>query len=324
MSVASAHDPKKCTMIPERERFEREKTVMAGALIEFKGLPEQLDVYNCSVPFFIDGVKHIYGRAERREEWANSYVHLFRETAPDEFSLVKEAVSWRMEDPFVVKIQGEMLLGGVRVTKNKGQVCDYCCDFFRGTPDQLVYFTSGPQRMKDIRLIELIDGRIGLFSHHKSDNKCITGFATIDKLSDLSMEVINSAKPIDHTAFGDAWGGVNQAYLLSSGKIGCISHHGYLMDKNEETLNVYCITSFVYDPETNLVHSYRILGTKCCYPAYPPKVSRLSDCAFVSGICRRLDGKYDLYSGLGDTCEGRMPIEYPFQGHGEIISDLEF
>lgn len=33
----------------------------------------------------------------------------------------------------------------------------------------------------------------------------------------------------------------------------------------------------------------------------------------------RKDGKCDLYSGVGDTREGRMVIDYPFEGHGDIV-----
>lgn len=32
----------------------------------------------------------------------------------------------------------------------------------------------------------------------------------------------------------------------------------------------------------------------------------------------RSDGKVDLYSGIGDTQEGRTVIDYPFEGHGEL------
>ncbi|KAL7698915.1 Protein of unknown function (DUF1861) [Lotmaria passim] len=315
---------KECDLVPLRKEFEETKVIQESTYLTFKGL-ETHDVYNCCCPFTIDGVRHVFGRCERRNEWVNSFVRLFRETGKDEYTLVEHAMQWQLEDPFVVKIQGEILFGGVRVTKDHGKVSDYFCDFYRGEVHDLHYFTSGPKKMKDIRLVTLADGKIGIFSHHKTPRSCITGFITIDSLDDLCSSVIDAAKPIDHTLFGDAWGGVNQPYLLSSGKIGCISHHGYLdKDAQGETINVYCITSFVYEPSTNKCYDFKILGTKDCFPDYPPKAPKLIDCAFVSGIVMREDGKCDLYSGIGDTREGRMVVDYPFEGHGKIVDDLDF
>ncbi|CAD2222580.1 hypothetical protein AGDE_05663 [Angomonas deanei] len=321
---AKKAEPTECTMVPERKQFEKEKVLQETALLKFKGI-DGFVAYNCSVPFTINGKRHLYGRVERVTEWVNSYSRLFVETGKDEFTLVPHAMSYQLEDPFVVKIKGEMLFGGVHVIKNKDKVCDYFCDFYRGTPGDLRYFTAGPTKMKDIRLVELADGRIGIFSHHKTSTTCITGFITINSLDELSKEVIDAAVPIDHTLFGDAWGGVNQPYLLSTGKIGCISHHGYVdKDENGGIINVYCNTSFVYEPSTNKVYAYKILGTKNCYPECEPKIPRLCDCAFVSGITMRPDGKCDLYSGVGDVAEGRMVIDYPFEGHGEIVDNLDF
>lgn len=313
-----------CTMVPERKKFEEEKVIQEAVFLTFKGV-DGYDVYNCSVPFSFDGTRHIFGRVERRNEWVNSYVRVFAETGHDEWTLVPDSMIWQLEDPYISKVHGKIVFGGTRVTKNRGKCCDYFSDFYFGPWGDLLYYTSGPKRMKDIRLVELADGKIGIFSHHKSNHECLTGFAVINKLEELSAEVIDSAVPIDHTAFGDAWGGVNQAYLLTTGKIGCISHHGYIADdENNEMLNVYCITSFVYEPSTNNVYSYKILGTKNCFPESEPKVPRLADCAFVSGITMRQDGKCDLYSGVGDTEEGRMVIDYPFEGHGALASDLDF
>jgi hypothetical protein len=74
------------------------------------------------------------------------------------------------------------------------------------------------------------------------------------------------------------------------------------------------------DPDTRTVESYKIIGTRDCYPPGPAKMPHLADCAFTSGIVMREDGKADLYSGLGDCKQGRLVIDYPFEGHGQIVS----
>ncbi|EPY29518.1 hypothetical protein STCU_04503 [Strigomonas culicis] len=262
-----------CTMIPERLQFEKDKVVTESVLIKFKGV-DGYDVYNCSCPFTINGVRHVFGRVERRAEWVNSKVRLFKETGKDEFTFVDNSMIYELEDPYVQKIHDEMVFGGVCVTKNKGKCCDYFCNFYRGPIDDIKYFTAGPKKMKDIRLVQLADDRIGVFSHHKTATTCLTGFITIGSMDELSAEVIDSAVPIDHSAFGDAWGGVNQAYLLSTGKVGCISHHGYVkLDDTGAKVNVYCATSFVFEPSSSKVYAYKILATKTCFPPSEPKIS---------------------------------------------------
>ncbi|KAK7194575.1 hypothetical protein NESM_000375300 [Novymonas esmeraldas] len=307
-----------------RVAFEASKKVYDSALLTFKGV-EGLDVYNCSVPFQYKGRYHLFGRVEPREKWVESRVRLFEETGKDEYTVVPDQFTYQLEDPFVSKVQSEMFFGGTQVIKSGGNVTGYFCDFYRGTPEVLTHYTTGPDRMKDIRIVQLANGTVGIFSHHKTESSCLTGFIAVNSLSDITREVIIAAEPIDHTPFLDAWGGVNQAYLLSSGMVGCISHHGYLdKDADGGQLNVYCITSFVYDPATNDTHAFQLIGTKGCFPDCPAKAPRVADCAFVSGIVMREDGKCDLYSGLGDTCEGRITIDNPFEGYGTIAQDLVF
>ena len=44
-----------------------------------------------------------------------------------------------------------------------------------------------------------------------------------------------------------------------------------------------------------------------------PKEPHLADCAFTSGLVRRPDGLWDLYSGLCDSAEGRVTLLFdPF------------
>jgi len=63
----------------------------------------------------------------------------------------------------------------------------------------------------------------------------------------------------------------------------------------------------------------KIIATRPSYPAGPAKVPSLIDCTFTSGIVMHEDGKADLYGGLGDTMEGRIIIDNPFEGFGKIM-----
>jgi predicted small secreted protein len=63
----------------------------------------------------------------------------------------------------------------------------------------------------------------------------------------------------------------------------------------------------------------KIIGSRRCYPPRLANRPDLTDCVFTSGIVMREYGKADLYSGLGDCETGRITIEYPFAGYGEMV-----
>lgn len=303
-----------------REKFEEEKVVYESALLTFKGLKENDDVYNCSIPFIYEGKKYIFGRVEDHDAWATSHVYLFVETAPDVFEVAPGSHKQRLEDPFIAIINGEMIFGGVYVLKSKGQPYTYHTAYFRGTdPNDLFYFTTGPDYMKDIRLVQMPDG-IGVFSRPDG----YVGFTKISSIDELDAKVIAEAPIIDYISDG-GYGGVNQAYYLDSGLIGLIGHMVYpKLNAEGKMERVYMNTASVFDPETRKTVMHKIIGTRRCYPASDRmRMSNygvyLDDTAFTSGIVMRDDGRVDLYSGLSDALEGRAVIDYPFEGYGKIL-----
>ena len=54
----------KAFQIVERKIYESSKLKFAGV--------DGYDVYNCSIPFLHQGKKYIFGRVEKRNEWAES------------------------------------------------------------------------------------------------------------------------------------------------------------------------------------------------------------------------------------------------------------
>ena len=306
--------------------FEKEKRIYDSALLTFEGA-DGYDVYNCSVPFSWNGKRYIYGRVERRNEWARSTARLFEEAGTDRWRAAEGSPVYQLEDPYVAKIGGQMVMGGTHIRMKSGRIDTYYGYFYRGTDlNDLYYFTTGPDRMKDIRLVEMDGGRIGVFSRprngvYEDGAASAIGFAVISSLDELTADVIENA-PRLHGLFGPGeWGGPNQAYFLSSGKVGVIGHMSWedTAPDDGETLQVYVNSSFVLDPETRDVLDFKIIGCRSCYPASAPKLSRLRNCTFTSGIEVRPDGKADLYSGVCDAAEGRITIDDPFAGYGGIV-----
>ena len=315
------------TLKDQREQFEHTRTVYERAKLAFHGV-KGYDVYNCSIPFQWAGKTFLFGRVERRAEWARSWVRLFEMTGKDDWTLVSGSMIYQLEDPFITRLGGNLVLGGTHVRYKAGALDTYFCYFYRGVDlHDLYYFTTGPEGMKDIRLVELADGRIGVFSRPRNEeirrrfgSESQIGFAVIERLDDLTHDVIEHAPYIPGLFADGEWGGCNHAYQLETGKIGVIGHKCYAtMDSNGVNTSVYLNVSFVFDPANHKFEDFKIIGTRPCYPDGSAKRPKLSDCAFTSGIVMRPDGRADLYSGIGDTEEGRIAIDYPFAGHGRIV-----
>jgi hypothetical protein len=313
-------------MIKEKKRFEEAFKPVESALLTFKGV-EGFDVYNCSIPFRWDGKRYIFGRIERRREYARSWVRLFEETGKDEWTVVNNSMIYPLEDPHVSFIHNQLIMGGTHVRMMQGKIDTLYAYFYRGADmHNMYYFTTGPDLMKDIRLVELTDGRIGVFSRPRSQeimekygSQAMIGFTIINSLEDLNAEVIQNAPYLDGLFEYGQWGACNQAYLLTSGRIGVIGHFGYSDPGDEKNPQIiYFPISFVVDPSSAAISGLKVIGSRKCFPAGPVKLPNMLDVVFTSGIIIRKDGKTELYAGLGDCMEGRMVIDYPFEGEGAI------
>lgn len=298
-----------------KAEFEAEKKIYESSKLVFLGV-EGMDVYNSSIPFSMNGKEYIFGRVENRNEWARSWSRLFEKTGKDTYSLVPNSMIYQLEDPYIAFINDELVLGGTHVRYSAGKIDTYYGYFYRGTDiNNMYYFTTGPDYMKDIRLVQMKNKKIGVFSrprsreiYEKYGSESVVGFTVADSLDELTAEKIENAKIIEGLIHKDEWGGCNQCYMLENGKIGVIGHQSF----DDDGLWVYMNTAFEFDPETFGVSNFKIIGTRKCYPAGPSKKDCLVDCAFSSGIVARDDGKADLYSGIGDAEVGRITIDYPF------------
>ncbi|AZS17002.1 DUF1861 family protein [Paenibacillus lutimineralis] len=315
-------------LIERREHFEMNKSIYERAKLTFYGV-EGYDVYNVSIPFQWKGREYIFGRMERRSEWARSWVRLFEKTGKDQWTLVPDSMIYPLEDPYICLIGDTLVMGGTHVRYQQNSVDTYFGYFYKGTEIyDLHYFTTGPEYMKDIRLVEMDGGRIGVFSRPRSEeirrtfgSESMIGFTVINSLDELTMEVVENAPYIYGLFEQNEWGGCNQAYYLDSGNIGVIGHICYKTTEEDGGMKqVYMNFSFVLDVNHHVAMDQKIIGTRTCYPDGPAKKPELTDCAFSSGIVMREDGKCDLYSGIGDTEAGRIVIDYPFAGYGNIIS----
>ena len=293
-----------------------------STVLRFEGVEDGYDVYNCSVPFEWKGERYIFGRVEPHDKWASSRAFLFREIGRDKWRRVLEFGSLDLEDPYIAFVKGELVVGGTRVMKVAGSVKSYRGDFYRDHgrgPMHLEYFTSGPERMKDIRLVELRDGQIGVFSRPRGEDvrktygsDAVIGFTTIGDLDELTPELIERASVVEGVFGKGEWGGCNQAYLQKDGKVLVAAHLSCFGDglaSDGVRRLVYCNAAFVLDPKTRQAERIRIVATRRMFPAVTAKMPHLEDCVFTSGFVFNDDGTVDVYTGLCDAAEGRVRVK---------------
>lgn len=289
-----------------------------GIELKFLGVKPK-DVYNISPPFFIliDGVETevIAGRVEGRESFARSEAHFFKQQNEDTWVKINNAPVFPLEDPFVTTKNDEIIFGGVKVehlppTKDKKDPIVFNTVFYKGTNlNNLEEFAVGPEGMKDIRIIDLGNGKIGVFTRPRLGIYELgqIGYVEIDNLLDLNdPELLSKARIIEGLFIPDEWGGANQLHLLSEGRIGVIGHIAY---RDEEENRHYYVMSFIYNPKNHTTTPVKIIATIDNFPKGEVKSTDLEDVDFPGGFDLK---KSYLYSGLADARAGKDPIPFPF------------
>lgn len=93
------------------KHYEAEKHVYSANKLTFLGV-EGYDVYNISQEFEDAGNVYIAGRVEKRDNEI-SFVRIFRKTGEHIYTAdFPEMVFEKFQDPFVTRIDDELILGG--------------------------------------------------------------------------------------------------------------------------------------------------------------------------------------------------------------------
>jgi hypothetical protein len=304
------------------QKFE-EKEALLGEKLPFSGVAGK-DVYNITAPFEISLnpggklITVIAGRVEEREAIAESQI-LFFTKREDVWVPVIDAPTFQLEDGFVVQIKGETIFGGVQVypkpTDDNPNAIGWRTVFHRGF-DLLSLkdnqFAVGPDGMKDIRLIALGSGQIGVFTRPQggSNGAGKIGYVEIKDLSGLNnLQVIQNASIIEDQFAFNEWGGANDLHLLPDGQIEVIGHIAY---QDEQGAKHYYAMTFVYNPKTHMASPIEIIATRKNFPGDEAKRPELKDIVFPSCLIRHSDGTGTLYVGLSDATAGKLELSDSF------------
>ncbi|NJR79417.1 DUF1861 family protein [Sphingomonas corticis] len=293
----------------------------ATGKLRFAGVGDR-DVYNISAPFHSAGRRVIAGRVERRD--SEDSIAVFFEETDGIWSPIPGAPQFRLQDPFVAEIAGELVFGGVEVDLRPAQPIWHTV-FYRGTDlFHLRPFFAGPVGMKDIRLCELADGRVAIFTRPRGSKggRGTIGYTEVEALDAMTIEAIEAAPMLDDMFHPLDWGGANEAHLLASGDIGVIAHAAFFEDDILYGKRRYYAVSFVYDPAAHAWRDYRIIASRDQFPPGPAKRADLVDVVFSSGI-EQVGSATRLFAGTSDAEAQWVHIDYPFDAPLARTSPVE-
>ncbi|MCM3031025.1 DUF1861 family protein [Niallia sp. MER 6] len=272
---------------------------------------EGKDVYNITAPFEEGGKMMIAGRVELRESEKSS-VHFFTEEN-GKWILLQDAPVFALQDPFMTKIGGELIFGGVETfphPKNK-DLLGWRTILMKGDKiATLKEFVAGPDGMKDLRVVELSDGSIGMFTRPqgKKGGRGKIGFKRLLTLADITIQEIENT-PLLEQFTDEEWGGVNEAQLLSNGMIGVLGH---IAKFDERGHRHYYPMVFMLNPKTGASSEMKIIAERGNFQKGPSKRPDLKDVVFSGGIIRNSDGTAYLYAGTSDAEAQKITIPDPF------------
>lgn len=273
----------------------------------FKGV-EGYDVYNPSVPFRYKNKELIIARVEKRD--SEDSLAVFFEKNGGVFEKRSDLPQLELQDPCISKIGDRWIVGGTAVIKKDGKVSWYT-QFFKGKDlENLTPFLDAPEGMKDVRLLELPDGRIAVCSRPqgKKGGRGSIGFGIADNLDAVTREFIDEL-PILEQFIPEEWGGANQLVLAAPDTIGIIGH---IANFSEGTIRHYYAMAFTLNIHTQKASPIRIIAERRNFLPGQAKRPDLEDVLFSAGIVEKDDTNVILYVGVSDCEVQSVQIKNPF------------
>jgi Protein of unknown function (DUF1861) len=279
--------------------------------LTFAGVGER-DVYNITAPFEDEEELVIAGRVEARDtEHSEVYFFVNRDTV---WTPREGAPVFELQDPFVTRIAGELVLGGVEIfphPTNDGAL-GWRTVFYKGSSiENLKLLFKGPDGMKDLRMAELNDGSVAVLTRPQGEKggRGKIGFESIPSLEDLTLDVIEEAPLLEGQFAEGEWGGANELHILNNGLIGVLGH---IASFDKEGNRHYYPMVFSLNPETGEHTEIQLIAIRDDFLAGASKRPDLVDVVFSGGLVRKEDRTADFYAGISDAEAHKITIKDPF------------
>lgn len=299
-----------------RRAFARGKLTRAAPPTEklrFAGVRGR-DVYNPTAPFAARfrgrKVAVLAARVEARSR--ESSEAMFFERVKGRWRPLAGAPVFKLQDPFVTRVGGELVLGGVETFQKPDGGLGYRTVFYRGRDlARLKPFARGPDGMKDIRLLQLSRGKLLVLTRPQGavGGRGKVTAVVLDGLEDLGPAAIERAVLFEDLFAPEEWGGANELHWLKNGWVGVLGHVArFDADGNRH----YVPMAFAFDPVTGRHTPPKVLLTRSQLPPGASKRPDLEDVLFSGGLVRGAAGTAELYLGAGDAEVYRATIPDPF------------
>ncbi|RAP77668.1 MTP-1 family protein [Paenibacillus montanisoli] len=298
-----------CELLSEYE--DSGKTAANPVKLQFEGVGSR-DVYNIAAPFEDEGEHVIAGRVEARDS-EHAQLMFFVERA-GVWTPRAGAPVFALQDPFHTRIHGELVVGGVQIYPHpeRPDALAWRTVFYKGASiADLQLFFTGPNGMKDLRLVELKDGSVGVFTRPQGEKggRGKIGYACVSSLSGLTVGIVEGAPLLDGQFVDAEWGGANELHLLANGIVGVLGHIACFDDRGDRH---YYPMAFGFDPVSGRFTDIELIAVRNRFLAGAAKRTDLVDVVFSGGIIRKPDGTADLYAGISDAEAHRLTIDDPF------------
>jgi hypothetical protein len=272
-----------------------------------------MDGYNPSAPIANGHRPRVLVRAEPRHTDYATWSIPFCQRSVDAWEIDENLPMLRLEDPFCAVVHGTLVVGGVRIVSRLRNSPLWETVFMRGDSlATLEEFGHSPAYMKDVRLVGLEDGRIGVFTRPWGGATRYIGYTEIDDLDQLTSAVLANARLLETQPVVGQWWGANAVYNLGGGTLGVLAHIARWVEGNR---HYYPITFVLDRLRFSIVRGPEIIAERSCFPEHDAKQPDLRDVIFPAWIDweRRL-----LFGGLSDTTIGVVPVSDPFGGTAPV------
>jgi hypothetical protein len=274
----------------------------------FEGCAADDDVYNPSNLFEYEGKTLIAARVEKRTSEVSQAV-FFQRTSDHHFVRRPDLPPYPLQDPFFHKIYQWTVFGGTEVLFSP-KLTWHTAIYYGKDLHHLDHKIIAPPGMKEVRLVELKDGRIGVFTRPQGlvGGRGTIGFLIVNHMHELTTERMVNATLL-HMLTVDAWSGVNDASLREDGLINVLAHVAVF--SSGDTRHYYPAT-FIFDPLTLQYKSLKIIAERSNFLPGPAKRPDLMDVIFSAGIYKEKSNFY-LISGISDVEIQSIQIDNPYK-----------
>ena len=314
----------------------RRMPLTPGWLLDF-GIPPDIDIYNSSAPIW-DGHHWLQIVREEKGDQFTSQLTFFSQVSGNKYrrevdvsNLSELSIGYICQDPANAWIQQNLVITQVEVDpqslNDTSQDTRLHSAIYAGENlNNLRLIARSPDRMKGVRLVELQDGKIAVFTRPQSPGDPDRGglgkigLTVVESLDQINTDVLAAAPLIPELFSEDdeEWRGVNHVRLLPNGDLAVLAHIARFEKSEIDHSKGYYPYFFTLDPITLRVENQQLLAKVADFRLngqIKAKLPELENVSYPSALLFPNDditSSYAIYmSGMKDSKMAAICIPNP-------------